>query len=107
MAATIYSIIRKYNISKERGYFSINSHYYCKFNLSYKLHFENVNIINIIYYKIDFRPDEWEIKRENITIGERIGAGCFAEVHRGTVKLKNNQIVDCAIKVISDFFKYM
>jgi hypothetical protein len=64
------------------------------------LHFENVNIINIIYYKIDFRPDEWEIKRENITIGERIGAGCFAEVHRGTVKLKDNQIADCAIKVI-------
>lgn len=48
---------------------------------------------------LDFRPDEWEIKRENLTIGERIGSGCFAEVHRGTLlDSKINQVVDCAIK---------
>ena len=31
-------------------------------------------------------------------IGERIGSGCFAEVHKGKVKLKSDQLVDCAIK---------
>ena len=48
--------------------------------------------------KKDFRPDEWEIKREDIEIGERVGSGCFAEVHRGRAKLKEDQFVDCAIK---------
>lgn len=95
MSTTIYLIIRKYNKSKERGYFSINSHYYCKYIAQINF-FKNKIQLNSI--KIDFRPDQWEIKRENITIGERIGAGCFAEVHRGTIKLKNTQVVDCAIK---------
>lgn len=34
-----------------------------------------------------------------MTIGERIGSGCFAEVHKGQVKLDTNEVVDCAIKV--------
>ena len=47
-----------------------------------------------------FSPDEWEISRENVQIGERIGSGCFAEVHKGRVKLKqmNDIEIDCAIK---------
>ncbi|CAF0885729.1 unnamed protein product [Brachionus calyciflorus] len=68
-------VFKKYNKSKEKGYFSIKSHYYY------------------------FRPDEWEIKRENLIIGERIGSGCFAEVHKGQLlDVKTNQKVDCAIK---------
>jgi hypothetical protein len=54
----------------------------------------------------DFRPDEWEIKRENVVIGERIGSGCFAEVHKGKVKLKDQEYIDCAIKVIPIHFNY-
>ena len=47
----------------------------------------------------DFRPDEWEVKREDLFLGERIGSGCFAEVHRGKLRLKNNELIDCAIKL--------
>jgi hypothetical protein len=52
----------------------------------------------------DFRPDEWEIKRENVLVGDRIGSGCFAEVHVGKVRIKDDQLVDCAIKVGKNIF---
>ena len=52
--------------------------------------------INSRYYY--FKPDEYEISRESLIIGERIGCGCFAEVHKGKIKLKNNVELDCAIK---------
>ena len=73
--ATSLFFCRKLSKTKEKGYFSINSHYYY------------------------FRPDEWEISRDRVIIGERIGAGCFAEVHKGKVRLRHNEAaVDCAIK---------
>lgn len=74
LVLTIAMATRNYLKSKERGYFGINSHYYY------------------------FRPDEWEIKRADVIIEDRIGSGCFAEVHRGKINSKNDEQIDCAIK---------
>ena len=60
-----------------------------------------INLYNrriFFFENSDFRPDEWEIKREDIQIQERIGSGCFAEVHRGIAKLNESELIDCAIK---------
>ena len=58
------------------------------------------------HYYTAYRPDEWEIERCNVVVGERIGSGCFAEVHFGQVRLavsngdqeQQHQLVNCAIK---------
>ena len=71
---TVSIAARNFAKSKERGYFGINSNYYY------------------------FRPDEWEIKREDVLIEDRIGSGCFAEVHRGKINNKDGEQIDCAIK---------
>ena len=38
------------------------------------------------------------MKREDVEIAERIGSGCFAEVHRAKLRLKTGEIIDCAVK---------
>jgi len=69
-----YLLFKKFTVNNNKNFFRTTGNYYY------------------------FSPDEWEISRENVIIGERIGSGCFAEVHKGKVKLKNNEEVDCAIK---------
>lgn len=94
----IFIILKKYNQSKEKGYFSIKTHYYCKqhIDLIKKLKF---SLISLTYCLKDFRPDQWEIRRESLIICERIGSGCFAEVHRGQLKSDTtDHLIDCAIK---------
>jgi len=92
-----FLVLRSFFSSKKNGYFS---HYYCKSIILYnfmRLLFKKMD--SLIAAVVDFRPDEWEIKRKDIEIEDRIGSGCFAEVHRGKVTLngRSDPIV-CAIK---------
>lgn len=47
----------------------------------------------------DCKPDEWELMRDQVQRFERIGSGCFGEVFKGKLLQKNNETIDCAVKV--------
>ncbi|GMT18666.1 hypothetical protein PFISCL1PPCAC_9963 [Pristionchus fissidentatus] len=53
-----------------------------------------------------YKADEWELKREDITIGEEIGRGTFGKVYRGhgngITSLCGTIFGECAIKTVSE-----
>eukprot|EP00118_Oscarella_pearsei_P021684 m.245002 g.245002 ORF g.245002 m.245002 type:complete len:1155 (+) comp40250_c0_seq7:304-3768(+) len=46
-----------------------------------------------------YEADEWEVGRDDVTLGDQLGVGAFGSVHAGTV-VKNGEVVEVAIKSI-------
>ncbi|PAV82523.1 hypothetical protein WR25_19780 [Diploscapter pachys] len=45
---------------------------------------------------------EWEFSHSDVTVGKMVGEGAYGEVFCGTLRLKNGQVVDCAIKMMKN-----
>lgn len=60
--------------------------------------------VNPEYVSMQYRPDEWEVPRENIVQLCELGQGSFGMVYQGIVKeLKNKPSeIPCAIKTVND-----
>ncbi|XP_055355643.1 insulin-like peptide receptor [Paramacrobiotus metropolitanus] len=58
--------------------------YVCRKRLQKALPSPNVVSINPDYYA--YKPDEWEVPRENIERGRKIGSGTFGDVYEGIAK---------------------
>lgn len=60
--------------------------------------------VNPEYVSMQYRPDEWEVPRENIVQLCELGQGSFGMVYQGLVKdLKNKPgEIPCAIKTVND-----
>lgn len=43
---------------------------------------------------------KWQINPKNLSVGEKIGQGCFGDVYRGELKQHNNQMLQVAVKVL-------
>lgn len=60
---------------------------------------------NVCYYficLIEYQADEWEISRNDVEVLEPLGRGSFGMVYRGNWKKKDNEIVPCAIKTVTE-----
>lgn len=54
------------------------------------------------YVFIEYQADEWEIPRDDVEVLEPLGRGSFGMVYRGRWKKKDNEIVPCAIKTVTE-----
>ena len=54
---------------------------------------------------IAYEPDEWEIPRDKIVVGKRLGNGSFGRVFEGIVKdfVDGVAEVKCAVKMVNDY----
>lgn len=52
-----------------------------------------------VLLKNPIHRQSWELAHEDIACTKKLGEGAFGEVHKGTLKLKNGQLVDVAIKL--------
>lgn len=53
-------------------------------------------------YSVEYQTDEWEIPRDDVEVLEPLGRGSFGMVYRGNWKKKENEIVPCAIKTVTE-----
>ncbi|XP_060876851.1 insulin-like receptor [Metopolophium dirhodum] len=54
------------------------------------------------YVSCEYQTDEWEIPRDDVEVLEPLGRGSFGMVYRGNWKKKENEIVPCAIKTVTE-----
>lgn len=47
---------------------------------------ENPNVVSINPDYYSYKPDEWEVPRENIELGRELGTGTFGKVYEGIAK---------------------
>lgn len=59
-------------------------------------------INNLVVCFLDYQADEWEIPRDNVEVLEPLGRGSFGMVYRGNWKKKDNEIIPCAIKTVTE-----
>ncbi|UYV63309.1 InR [Cordylochernes scorpioides] len=79
---------RRYSIPEEIIYASINPEY-----------------VSTAYV---YKPDEWEVERDKITIIKELGQGSFGMVYEGEARdiVPGQAVVKCAIKTVNDNASY-
>ncbi len=54
------------------------------------------------YQHLEYKPDEWEVEREKVTVGQELGRGAFGLVYKGTYEDPEHGIIQCAIKTVRE-----
>ena len=67
-------------------------------NPNYGLFFVFVLLFIIINLEL-YTPDEWEIDKDSVTLEKLIDQGHFGQVYQGVLKLQDETLKPCAVKV--------
>ncbi|KAG8185562.1 hypothetical protein JTE90_017566 [Oedothorax gibbosus] len=58
--------------------------------------------VNPEYMSAVYEPDEWEVAREKIVLGQELGQGSFGMVYKGEFETEEKHYFKCAVKTVNE-----